>query len=110
MHHPMCSEESVPCRLGDEGHCPSCPHRGRSDARWVLVSRLRSAAYSVEKGYPHDQIEPDLAALLWPEGEREWIERNDEWVTRARYWASIRTQDLIRELLREIVDLRAGCA
>jgi hypothetical protein len=105
MHHPICVERGDNCRLGRDGHCASCPHRGQHDARWVLVYRLRVAAGSVENGYPRDQIEPDLAVLLWPEHEREWIAAEDAWVERAGYHASMRWEALTRELLREVHDL-----
>ena len=108
MHRLPCVQRRYDdCKLGREGHCSECPHRGQHDARWILCQRVRSAAASVEHGFPHDQVPSDLADILWPESEREWIEREGCWIERARYWSSIHTQRLIRELLRDLYDARS---
>lgn len=73
------------------------------------MQRLRSLAASVEHGYPVALVmekNPEEAAVLWPESEREWIPRYGGWASRASYHASMATSDLIRELLTELHDAR----
>lgn len=111
MHETQCIMESRKCLLGSEGHCVQCPYRGyRNDPRYQLVMRLQSWAYTLEKGYPpaeaQDGMEPEVAAILWPESEREFIEREDRWVERAKYHASIATDNLLRQVLIELHDAR----
>lgn len=127
MHHPSCIDpgtqnageepwEAGNCLLGREGHCRKCPHRGQSDPRWSFVYRLQVMASSVEgcasRGHDPreliDRADPDVAARLWPESEREWIERENRWVERACYHAAMATTALIRELLTELHDAKAA--
>lgn len=110
MHHPQCVQRARECKIGREGHCAECPHRGQHDPRWTRLQRIRSLASSVEHGYPVELVEEEFAAILWPPSEREWIDRGGEHVERARYWSSMHTQALIRELLIEIHDLKADAA
>lgn len=111
MHFPQCVMESRNCLLGEEGHCAQCPHRGlRNNPRYILVQKLKMWAYSMEKGHSvsgaREQMGPELAAILWPEKEREWIEREDRWVECASYHAEMAAKALMKELLRELHDAR----
>lgn len=123
MHHPRCldpdsrsgdhpiGDDPEGCRFGREGHCRMCPERGQRDPRAVWAARLESLAAAVANGYPVEQIlveNPDEAAMLWPVGEREWIGRDSRWAERAAYWASMHTQKLIKDLLRDLHDARAA--
>jgi hypothetical protein len=51
-------------------------------------------------------MEPEVAAILWPESEREFIERENRWVERAKHHASIATDNLLRQVLIELHDAR----
>ena len=112
MHETQCVTRSESCKLGRDGHCSECPFRGSHDERWKRVSRLRMWAASVGNApYPYPpslviEKDPTSAALLWPLEQRDWIDRDNCWVERARYWASMHTQELIRQLLREAYDSR----
>ncbi len=127
MHYPRCLDpesqdssiehphkyEGGGCRLGTPGHCRECPYRGLDDARWVLVQRLNIWANAAQR-WPSlgaldelfEKMPKDVQAILFPATEREWIEQEDRWGERANYYAVTNTYELIRELLREVHDLR----
>jgi hypothetical protein len=121
MHHPRCldpesQDAAIPhpypydggCRLGGPGHCRKCPHRGQDDPRWVRLQRL--AAYWSHKPdtvfLGGRRMPQEAVDFLWPPRERDWIEREDKWKERASYHIAMGKSELIRELLRELHDLR----
>jgi hypothetical protein len=125
VHHPRCLDpksqdnsishpekneiNSGNCRLGDLGHCLKCPYRGLKDARWIFIQSLNMWAAAAQRWGSRtellEKMPKDIQSLLFPPTELEFIEREDAWAKRAKYHAVIHTNELIKELLREIHDL-----
>jgi hypothetical protein len=135
MHLPRCidpqSQTGPPpefepagsCRLGQEGHCRKCPHRGQDDPRRDMIARAGGyapgsdhydeASYTIrpDTEWPGGRtMDEAVADFLWPPHERGWLERDGRWAERAAYHLAVAEQELVRELLREIFDLRAALA
>lgn len=120
MHHPRCRDprsqtpptpqepwERGNCLLGEDGHCDRCPFRGyRTDPRWGRINRVGAFIGYMGRGGSLAEIPEDVACVLWPVGEREWIAREGCWTERAEYHFAMLWRATLREVLQESYDLR----